>query len=111
MDPSAPQNTTRSSPYPGTFSVVYKAITLPHTRIYMKNNTFFTVKVPGNRLVAVKRICPTSAPFRVLNEAQFLYKLGGTSHVMNVLFADYDSPSGRLSLTLPYFEHEHFKVM
>jgi cell division control protein 7 len=76
----------------GTFSSVYKAISLE----------------PPHEIVALKRIYPTSTPSRILNEIQLLRELGSEkAHVVclkRILRFD-----DQVTLVLPYFAHDSFK--
>jgi serine/threonine protein kinase len=77
----------------GTFSSVYKAVTLDDRM----------------DVVALKRIYPTCSPQRILNEIKFLYLLGGKGNVSPLL--DVLRYRDQVTLVLPFVDHLKFKVL
>jgi len=74
----------------GTFSSVYKAISLA-----------------TQETVVLKRIYPTCSPDRILNEMKYLHLLGGKRNILPLLGAL--RHKDQVSLVLPYVEHHKFK--
>jgi len=73
----------------GTFSWVYKA-------------------EYGGKTVALKRIKPGCATWRILREAELLHRLHGEHNVVGLL--DIVRKDDKVDLVLPYFEHVAFRV-
>lgn len=58
-------------------------------------------------LFALKRISAISSPSRVITEIASLRLLGGSHHVVKL--CEFFRTGDRVTLVLPYFQHQHFK--
>ncbi|EGG14728.1 putative protein serine/threonine kinase [Cavenderia fasciculata] len=77
----------------GTFSGVFKSVCLKGEH--------------RGRLVALKRVSPTSSPTRILNEIKTLMKVGEDRYISQLL--GIIRHMDQVTLILPYFEHDSFK--
>ncbi|KAL1923111.1 uncharacterized protein VTP21DRAFT_9487 [Calcarisporiella thermophila] len=113
----------------GTFSSVYKAIDLHHSKFdndswlisssssddsdnekkteACEPNQKKQKRIHKARMVALKRLCVTSSPIRIANEISILNRLRGCPHIISLITAM--RQEDQVVVVLPYFRHDDFR--
>ncbi|GAA5901854.1 serine/threonine protein kinase CDC7 [Sporobolomyces salmoneus] len=89
----------------GTFSSVYKAIDVQHSRF--DNSQWQPTAPTGKVYVALKRIYVTSSPVRIHNELEILHDLRGAANVAYLI--DAIRHEDQVLAVMPYNRHQDFR--